>query len=554
VILTLVTEWCHWCHVMDEKTWGDPAFAALMAERFVVVRVDADSRPDLAERYADWGWPALALLTPSAEPVTEWRGYQEARRFERELRAYVADFDAGKPLARKASTSTAEAQPLQAMRDFTKAQLDGFYDDKIGGWGQKQKYPLWAPVAHELLLAREDQSAAALARVRQTLDGELALIDRVDGGMFQYSVDGRWDDPHFEKLAEINGAALENYADAYAATGDERYAAAGRDLARYALTILRRDDGGFFANQDADVGTRGEVSRVLGRDYYALPSRAARAAKGTPFIDRHVYASHNGRLIAGLARFGAVVDDRAIVDAAVAAAAVVDARHAVADGYSHDEGVADDAVLHLADQVAMGRAHHLLGEATGDARHRAAALRIARFIVARFEDKAGGFVGAVDNGAAGVDVGVFGDRRKPFRANGEAARLLIAVGRHAEDAGLVAAGERALAALSSPAVIADEYRMVGEVLLAVEELLREPLHFAVVGDLADAASAPGVRALLAAVHRAGAPHRLVDVQRPGEKYPDLKKPALYICGTSFCSAPITDPKKVAAATADFLAK
>ena len=52
IVVTIATEWCHWCHVMDEDTWSDPAIRALVAERFVAIREDADARPDLAERYA----------------------------------------------------------------------------------------------------------------------------------------------------------------------------------------------------------------------------------------------------------------------------------------------------------------------------------------------------------------------------------------------------------------------------------------------------------------------------------------------------------------------
>ncbi|MDP2344476.1 MAG: DUF255 domain-containing protein [Deltaproteobacteria bacterium] len=546
LLVTVVTEWCHWCHVMDEKTWGDPAIAALVAERFVVVRVDADARPDLAERYADWGWPALALLTPDAQPVTEWKGYVEARRFERELKGYLKDLDAGRPLARKAPVVDDTPAPLAHIRDFTRAQLDRYYDVEQGGWGKPQKYPMWAPVAHALFVSATDGDTAALARAKQTLDGELQLIDGVDGGMYQYSLESVWTAPHYEKLAEINGLALENLADAYTATGDPRYLQGARDLARFALTILRRDDGAFFANQDADVGTRGEHGKVLGKQYYGL-SLAERRKAGTPFIDRHVYASHNGRLAAGLARLAAVTGEAPFKDAAVAAVDVVLARHRVGDGFSHDEGTADDAVLHLADQVAVGQALVLLGEVTGLPRYREEARKTARFMVASLMDTTKG--GFYAHTATNDDVGVFAERRKPFKHNGEAARLLLKIGRLEEDDALVAAGEQALGAFASEGLVKEEYKAVGEVLLALEEQLREPLRFSVVGG-DDAAT----KALLASSLKVWAPHRLVDVQAPGKKYPDQGKPALYICGKTYCSPPITDPAKVSEKAARYLKK
>lgn len=543
LLVTVVTQWCHWCHVMDEKTWGDPAIKALMASRFVVVRVDADARPDLAERYADWGWPALALLTPDAQPVTQWRGYQEARRFEGELLAYVKDFDAGRPLAVSAAVVDDTPAPLAQIRDFTRAQLDSYYDVEQGGWGKPQKYPLWAPVAHALFVGALDGDSVALGRARQTLDGELHLIDPVDGGMYQYSLEGLWTAPHYEKLAEVNGVALENLADAWAATGDERYLQGARLIADYLLSMLRREDGAFFANQDADLGTRGEHERVAGKAYYALGA-ADRRKLGSPFIDRHVYASHNGRLIAGLARLGAVTGDQKFTEAAVRAVDVVLGRHKVGDGFRHEEG-GDGVVVHLADQVAMGHALLAVNEVTGSVRFRQEAAKTARFLVAQLQD--------VDNGgfyaqsASADDVGVFAARRKPFKQNAEAARFISQVARLEQDDALVTVAERALAAFANESLITSQYRGVGEMLLALEEQLREPLRFSIVGH-ADAATA----ALHAAALKVWSPHRLIDRQEPGQKYPDLGKPALYICGSTFCSAPITDPSTVASKAARYL--
>jgi len=549
LLVTVVTEWCHWCHVMDDKTWGDPAVAALIDERFVAIRVDADARPDLAERYADWGWPAIALLTPDAEPVTEWKGYQEARRFESELVSYLQDKDAGRTLARKAVVVDATTKPLAAIRDFTRAQLDRFYDPVEGGWGKPQKYPRWAPVSAGLFAATVANDPTRLTEVTRTLDGQISLIDPVDGGMFQYSLQGVWTAPHYEKLAEIQGPAMENLVDAFGATADVRYQRSAQNIARYVRTVLRRDDGAFFANQDADVGTRGEVDRVLGTEWYALPTRAERAARGEPFIDRHVYASHNGRLVAGLARLGLVTGEQQAIDDAVRAADVILASHLVGDGFSHDEGTADDDVLHLADQVAMGHALLTLYEATGQIRYRTLAARTAQFITATLEDSVGG--GYFAHTPVAGDVGVFAERRKPFKGNGEAIRFIQKIGRLNEDAALTSAAERALQAFAVEAVVREEFRAVGEMLLALEEQLVEPLRFSIAGGDGSGAD-DATRALLRATNAIYVPHRLVDVQAPGKKYPDLGKPALFICTSTFCSPPLTDPATVAAKAARYL--
>ena len=49
VLLDLEAVWCHWCHVMEATTYNDPRTVALLKSKYVAVRVDQDSRPDLVE-------------------------------------------------------------------------------------------------------------------------------------------------------------------------------------------------------------------------------------------------------------------------------------------------------------------------------------------------------------------------------------------------------------------------------------------------------------------------------------------------------------------------
>jgi uncharacterized protein YyaL (SSP411 family) len=67
ILLSIVTTWSASCEEMDRRTYADPAVAAAIADLVVPVRVDADRRPDVAERYTLGGWPTTALLTPGGE-------------------------------------------------------------------------------------------------------------------------------------------------------------------------------------------------------------------------------------------------------------------------------------------------------------------------------------------------------------------------------------------------------------------------------------------------------------------------------------------------------
>src|SRR5262249_55032308 len=80
VLLDGAGEWCHWCHVMDETTYRDAAVVRLLSARYIAVRVDIDSRPDLAARYAEYGWPATIVLSPEGDEVAKFRGYIRPER------------------------------------------------------------------------------------------------------------------------------------------------------------------------------------------------------------------------------------------------------------------------------------------------------------------------------------------------------------------------------------------------------------------------------------------------------------------------------------------
>ncbi|HEY6878145.1 MAG TPA: DUF255 domain-containing protein, partial [Polyangiales bacterium] len=89
VLLSVQAVFCHWCHVMNATTYRDPRVLALLAQHFVVVRVDEAAHPDLRERYAAWGWPATALLSADAEPIVTLRGHQPPAQFAALLQRVV---------------------------------------------------------------------------------------------------------------------------------------------------------------------------------------------------------------------------------------------------------------------------------------------------------------------------------------------------------------------------------------------------------------------------------------------------------------------------------
>src|SRR5215470_12980249 len=54
ILLHMAAVWCHWCHVMEDTTYRDPAIQRTILEKFIPVRVDqaaaADRPPLLCSR------------------------------------------------------------------------------------------------------------------------------------------------------------------------------------------------------------------------------------------------------------------------------------------------------------------------------------------------------------------------------------------------------------------------------------------------------------------------------------------------------------------------
>lgn len=90
--------------------------------------------------------------------------------------------------------------------------------------------------------------------------------------------------------------------------------------------------------------------------------------------------------------------------------------------------------------------------------------------------------------------------------------------------------------------------MVGDYALALEDAVHEPFHISVVGNDDAATMALYARALQ--VH---APGVVIERTEPGERFPDLGRPAAFVCTESFCSQPLFDTPKFAAKVRTILA-
>ena len=537
VLLDLHAVWCHWCHVMDEKTYTDPKVRTLIGQRYVAVSVDADSDPALASRYGDWGWPATIVLASDGSEIVKRRGFIPPQQMASLLQAIIDDPTPGPSVGPASVVAAGPSRVSNAQRAALRKAYDDSYDAARGGWGSGQKFIDAPTLEYTLMLVVDERDALAVRRARQTLDANLRLIDPVWGGVYQYSESVDWASPHYEKLLAFQADDMRIYAESYARWHDARYLKAAQALQHYVASFLTSAEGALYVSQDADLSRA-----VTGHEYYALDA-AARRRLGIPRVDAHEYARENGLGIRGLCKVYDVTADPAALAAAVRAADWVMAQRALpGGGFRHD--ARDAGGPYLDDTLSMGQAFLALYRSTGERRWLTQARAAMDYIGKEFRDARGGFA------AAPVPAGATGVFREPVRTieeNAGVARFANLLNRYTADAryrqsALHAAKFLAMATagLTTPRT---------EVLLADRELAAAPIHITVVGGKAD----PIARALHAAALGFPAGYLQVDwwdraegaLPNPEIQYPKLARAAAFACTQSTCSNPVFEPQGIA---------
>jgi len=536
VLLDLEAVWCHWCHVMDDVTYRDPAVVRLLNKRYILVKVDQDSRPDISNRYQDYGWPATVVFAADGSEIVKRQGYIPPRPMASMLQAIIDDPSPGPSVVKEAAFQPAETSALPAaLLANIRSDYHSQYDLPSAGWGFGHKYLDSDSVEYATRLAARGDAVSA-KRAADTLHAATALLDPVWGGMYQYSVGGHWSEPHYEKLISIQAVALRQYSLAYAQTQNREDLAAAQSVQRYVAAFLTDGPSGvFYVSQDADLHD-GEENEA----YFKLNDHDRRA-QGVPRVDKHVYARENGWMIAALCDYYAASgDDSALAQARRAAQWIAIHRSLPGGGFRHDD--ADPAGPYLGDTLAMGQAFLALYNVTGDGSYLNSAVAAAQYITAHFTPASlgTGFPTSVARPNAAY-------RPRPDRdENVSLVRFTSMLALATGDARYHATAVEAMRYLAARSVATRP--MAAPILLANQDITEAPLHVTVLGSPSD----PGSGALHTAALRSIASHELIELRDPAGPtptsitYPKLNRAALFLCSAQACSSPVFRPEDVRA--------
>ena len=541
VILDLEAVWCHWCHVMEETTYRDPKVVALLKSKFTTVRVDQDANPDLSNRYGDWGWPATIIFAADGQELIKRRGYLAPDEMAELLQAVIDDPTPGPSALQQAPPVPSQLSALTAgQRTELDSIADGSFDADNGGWGDVHKF-IDTDSMDRLMRSAAQGDAAAAKNARKTFDAALNLIDRVSGGLYQYSDSADWKSPHYEKIMWYQAQGLRQFSQAYLLWKDEKYLTAATDIYRYLAKSLASPGGGFYTSQDADVD-----AALPGKVFYALNAAERQKLGRAPRIDQHVYTRENGWAISGLAAYSAAKGDAKALQMAKDAANVLLAkRRGVAGGFTH--GDADRAGPYLGDQVAFGQALLDLYAATGERPWLAAAQESGDFIAKNFVDEKGGFPSSV---APEASVGAFLNSAKAIDEQIAVTRFANALHRYSGLDKFRKLAEHGMHYLASDDIVAAGQGAPG-ILLAGFESANEPAHITVVGPKTGA----GTMALHEAARMVPVFYKRLDLwdraegplSNPDVTYPELEEAAAFVCTNRICSLPAFTPGDLNAA-------
>ncbi len=280
ILLSIGYSACHWCHVMAHESFEDAEVAVVMNRLFVNIKVDREERPDLDQIYQAahqmltgraGGWPLTLFLAPDGTPFFGGTYFPKSPRYGlpgfadlclrvadawRDKRADIAQQNGEllRALAAGATASPASGELTAAPLQLVVERAAQSFDPQFGGFGCAPKFP--HPAELELLLRRHAATLdahcgeIALFTLRRMAEG--GLYDQLGGGFYRYSVDERWEIPHFEKMLYDNGPLLRLYADAWRVSREPLFRRVAEETAAWVMREMQSPEGGYFSSLDAD--------------------------------------------------------------------------------------------------------------------------------------------------------------------------------------------------------------------------------------------------------------------------------------------------------------
>ncbi|MBP9837800.1 MAG: thioredoxin domain-containing protein [Proteobacteria bacterium] len=531
LILNLEAVWCHWCHVMAESTYSDKRIIELVNNKYLPLKVDQDARPDLSNRYRDYGWPATIIFNSQGEELEKLTGYVEPDEMYNILQESLKNPFPKKEAVSKTVVSVVGSGLDTSLKETLLSKYRKAIDTEKGGLKTGHRYIDSDTLEYAIkLAAKEDKDLEQFAKL--TLRENENLLDKEWGGVYQYSVRSVWTRPHYEKIAEKQADNIKIYSLAYSLWNDDKYRIFIEKVYQYLSGFLQNQEGAFYVSQDADL-VRGQHS-----DDYFMLSDQERRKKGIPVIDTNVYSNENGKIISSLTYAYAATGESKYLDAAIKATNWILANRVLEDTaevLSFKHGEKDKKSLYLCDNLFMANAMLRLYAVTGNRDWLVRAKKATAFMLNNFKTSDDlGYYTAIDEESLLPPKALISE-------NIAVVRLLAPLAHYTGEEKYKNAAKPALNLLSIKELSLENISEIG-VVLADEELNNPPTHLTIVAAKADETG----KKLFAEALKYPASYKRTEWWDKSEgtmpnadvQYPTFPKAAAYVCTNKRCSLPI----------------
>ncbi|MGD9858194.1 MAG: thioredoxin family protein [Planctomycetaceae bacterium] len=118
MLVHFYTDWCFPCRQMEKDVLSRPTVLQVLESRLILVKLNAEKHPDLAQRFGVTLFPTDVIVDPTGKRILSSTGYQEADKYVRFARDAERQFvSMHKPVADEGQVSTEAARSIVVAID-----------------------------------------------------------------------------------------------------------------------------------------------------------------------------------------------------------------------------------------------------------------------------------------------------------------------------------------------------------------------------------------------------------------------------------------------------
>ncbi len=238
IFLSIGYSTCHWCHVMAHESFEDKNIAKLLNKNYISIKVDREQFPHIDNFYQrvyqvfnnkGGGWPLTIVMTADKEPfyagtyIPKTKGYGSPGLMTilediPKIPRYKLKQSGQKVLDILSNNQQQKSNKKfdNKMQENTIKQVASSFDTINKGFSARPKFPQFDKIGmlYKLYDVTKNKQAKTMADESLAAMAKGGIYDQIDGAFYRYSVDEKWQIPHFEKMLYTNAEALMVYSKA----------------------------------------------------------------------------------------------------------------------------------------------------------------------------------------------------------------------------------------------------------------------------------------------------------------------------------------------------